>query len=617
MKQKERSNVFSNNFYMLKLLIQLCPGRVVANFLQSIFDCFSWVFYSIIFMRVIFNSFNTYSRFVDIVSFIIFSMLIFCVLSLYSSWFYRRYRPLTDQLINYKINKILFEKAIAVDISCYENSDFYNNYTKAIIEANGRAINVLDNATGIFASVLSSVYVVYTMFLLDYFASLLVIIPVIGSFGFGKLINKVSYQHSQDDVAYNRKKDYVNRTLFLKKFAKEIRLSNIFSVLKRTYDEGYNGLIQNVDKYKNKMLFLRFIHDFLCYPVVYESVWLLAAYRVIVKKTLNIADFVVLATAIVGATNILLGLMDNILSSIQNGLFINNFKTFLKYNEKISENQDGINPEKAYKLEFKNVSFTYEGQSEPALKNIDLDIKSGEKIALVGYNGAGKSTFIKLLMRLYDVTEGEILLNGINIKEYNVKQYRRLFGTVFQDYQVLSMSVIENVLMNEVTNEKQQRVCEEALIKSGVYDKVISLKHGIDTILTKEFDNDGVVLSGGEIQKIAIARALSKDGQIMILDEPSSALDPIAEYEMYETLAKTYKDSKHKMVVLISHRLSATVLSDRIYLFDKGKIIEQGTHKQLINMNGVYFQMFTKQAHNYMQNDNRRVSSEENREVTV
>jgi ATP-binding cassette subfamily B protein len=276
-------------------------------------------------------------------------------------------------------------------------------------------------------------------------------------------------------------------------------------------------------------------------------------------------------------------------------------KEFLEYVPKLSENQDGAVPDKAEaEIAFDHISFTYHGAKEPTLKDISFTIHRKEKIAVVGHNGAGKTTLIKLLMRLYDPDEGTIRYNGIDIREYNVKKYRSLFGSAFQDYQVFAMTVAENVLMRSPQNEQDYERVKDALTRSYVYDKVCSLPNGMDTVLTREFDENGAVLSGGEYQKIAVARAYAKDFEIAVFDEPSSALDPIAEYQLYESIRNVCKD---KTVIFISHRLSSAVLADRIYLFDNGSIIEEGSHQALMEKNGVYADMFRKQAKQYQEEE--------------
>ena len=229
------------------------------------------------------------------------------------------------------------------------------------------------------------------------------------------------------------------------------------------------------------------------------------------------------------------------------------------------------------------------------LKGVDMNINKAEVVSIMGASGAGKSTLVKLLLRFYDPDEGEVLYNGINVKEYNVASLRNAFATVFQDYKNFAISVNENILCHECTDE-EKAIAEKALRQSGVWEKIQSLPNGADTVLTREFEIDGAGLSGGENQKVSAARLFARDFEIAILDEPSSALDPIAEYKMYENLIEV---TKNKTVIYISHRLSSAVLSDRIYVLGNGTILESGSHSELMAQNGEYSKMFTLQASSY------------------
>lgn len=250
-------------------------------------------------------------------------------------------------------------------------------------------------------------------------------------------------------------------------------------------------------------------------------------------------------------------------------------------------------------IEFKNVCFEYK-KNEPVISNLSLKIEGDRVCALVGHNGSGKSTIIKLLFRLYDPTSGEIFVNGINIKEYNLKAYRKQFSAAFQDYKVMAMSVKDNVLMGEKFDNPDE-TAERALKCAGVWDKVSSLTSGMDTIMTREFDNNGAVLSGGEQQKIVVARAFAQQTSVKVFDEPSSALDPIAEYDLYKGIMN---ESKGHITLFISHRLSSVKDADEVFMLENGAIIEQGTHRQLMEREGKYCEMFTKQAQNYLAEEN-------------
>ncbi len=250
---------------------------------------------------------------------------------------------------------------------------------------------------------------------------------------------------------------------------------------------------------------------------------------------------------------------------------------------------------KPHEIEFKNVSFSYPNTGVQVLKNVSIKIKAGERLSVVGLNGAGKTTFIKLLCRLYDTDEGEILLDGVNIREYEYEEYMKLFSVVFQDFRLLAFSAVDNILLGDgAPGENADKVFE----KVGLLDKVNSLPHGRDTMMFRQFDKDGVQLSGGEQQKMAIARALYKDAPVVILDEPTAALDPVAEYEIYCSFNELVGG---KTAVYISHRLSSCKFCDRIAVFSEGTIKELGTHDELVKKeNGIYAEMFSAQAQYYI-----------------
>lgn len=245
-------------------------------------------------------------------------------------------------------------------------------------------------------------------------------------------------------------------------------------------------------------------------------------------------------------------------------------------------------------IEFKNVWFKYPEAEDYTLKDVSLTLNSGEKMSIVGQNGAGKTTFIKLLCRLYEPERGEILINGVNVKEYAFDEYTKLLSVVFQDYKLFSFTIQENMSFNQACNQEELEI---ALQKSGVRDKVASLDKGVETSLYKNFDKEGTELSGGEMQKLAIARAIYKNAPIVVLDEPTAALDPYAEYEIY---AKFNELVKNKTAIYISHRLSSCRFCDKIAVFDNGRLIEQGTHTELKEQNGKYAQMWKAQAQYYV-----------------
>ena len=328
--------------------------------------------------------------------------------------------------------------------------------------------------------------------------------------------------------------------------------------------------------------------------MIFEGVLFYAIYRNLVTQSISLADLTIMTSMMVSMTWILIGLFDDIVNFMKDGVFINNLRGFLDYKEKIPEDYDGYVPDSFESLEFDNVSFSY--TDEETIRNLSFTIRNGEVAALVGHNGAGKTTIIKLLLRLYDPTEGVIRLNGRDIREYNLHAYREIFATTFQDFAIMGMPIRDNVLMGR-HYEDEERIVEDALRKSGVYDRVVRLEKGTRTVMTKEFDENGAVFSGGESQKLAVSRTFAKPAPVKIFDEPSSALDPIAEYELFNNIAK--EGSNHTLL-FISHRLSSVKHCDKVFMLEKGRIIEEGSHEELMNLGGKYAKMYRRQANNYL-----------------
>lgn len=292
------------------------------------------------------------------------------------------------------------------------------------------------------------------------------------------------------------------------------------------------------------------------------------------------------------------------LFSMANGLqqitkrcnYAHRYLEYLKYPAAMEKGSRGVAPGE-HTIEFADVSFRYPRAKNYVLRHINLTIKSGEHLSIVGLNGAGKTTLVKLLCRLYDVTEGKILIDGVNIKEYSEEEYRRLFAVVFQDFELFAFSLKENVALSESEHADTERIAE-VLSLTGLSEDVEKLPEGMDTMIFKSFDEHGTELSGGQQQKTAIARALYRNAPIVILDEPTAALDPIAEYEIYrqfETLVGG------KTAIYISHRLSSCRFCDRIAVFADDTIKEYGTHDELVNREGgIYAEMFHEQAKYYV-----------------
>jgi ATP-binding cassette subfamily B protein len=392
-----------------------------------------------------------------------------------------------------------------------------------------------------------------------------------------------------------RKRSYFNRIFYLNDYAKEIRLNPVADQLKNEFSETNGKVYPIVDKYGKKNALAGFVEDYVSNDILINTVYLgYLVYQTVVKGALSYGSTMALFSASSSLKKSLRNMALMLPKFEQHGLYVEKIRTFLAAESNMESGERELEEGTFRELTVNGVSFAY-GKDADTLHNINLSIKAGEKIAIVGYNGAGKTTLIKLLLRLYDVSQGQICLNGQDIREYDRKNYSSLFATVFQDYKIFASTIADNVKMDVAVKSDAEQI-EQALVQSGFAKRLESLSQGIDTPLTREFEKEGVNLSGGEAQKVAIARTFYKYCPIIILDEPSSALDPISEYQLNQAMLEVAKD---KTVIFISHRLSSTVMADRIYMLEQGNIIEQGNHKELLALGGKYAQMFRMQAEKY------------------
>lgn len=314
------------------------------------------------------------------------------------------------------------------------------------------------------------------------------------------------------------------------------------------------------------------------------------------KKVLTVGDFSMCVAAASSLYWSLAGIVEAAQKITMRCSYAYQFLKFLDYPAAMQKGSREVQSGE-HTIEFSHVGFRYPRSEKDVLKDINLKITSGEHLAVVGLNGAGKTTFIKLLCRLYDVTEGEILVDGINIKEYSEEEYRKLFAVVFQDFQLFAFSLRENIVFGK---EGKEAELEQVLKASGLYEDAVKLDKGLDTMLYKSFDEHGTELSGGQKQKAAISRALYKNAPIVILDEPTAALDPVAEYEIYKQFHSLVGG---KTAIYISHRLSSCKFCDKIAVFADDTIKEYGSHDELVELSGgIYAKMFAAQAKYYVEN---------------
>lgn len=495
------------------------------------------------------------------------------------------------------IQRELMEKARLMDLKYYDIPEYYDDFVIAAAQSETMVTLAITSVGRITASLLAMLIagtLIITMNpIIAIFPITGFIINIITRF----IITKLEYQYSLEKAKIGRKADYSKRVFYQPEYAKEIKLTGIEDALMEQYDEAIREERKMALKYSLKILPPTLINWICTFTVCqFFAVPVYLAYLAIEKQSIALGDVASLSNA----SNEIKSRLDDMNYALVD------FQTVGQYAEKFRRFMDNeINiegckgevpvPENDCTLELKNVSFKYKDSENYVIRNVNLTVKKGEKLALVGENGAGKSTLIKLIMRLYDVTEGEITFGGVDIRKLNTRDYRRKIGTVFQDFQIYGAALSENVKTDFVTESDREKITA-ALKKADLGNKLAKLPNGIDTELTKEFSESGTMLSGGESQKAAIARIFMRDTPIAILDEPSSALDPIAEYRLNKNMLE---NAENQAVILISHRLSTTKDADRIVLLEHGQIAESGTHSQLLENDGRYAQMWRVQAEKY------------------
>lgn len=593
LKDHQKVPVLENVIYAFKLIWRadklLFIGYLMQNIARSIFDV---LIQNVLFLKVLLTVIEGERDFGIYVKY----LFMFAGASLVSKliqWVGCSFEKFSTKRVLKRLNNMVFEKAGELDVSCYEDPEFYNKYQRAVNVMEYGYFDILCyDLSYIAGSLLSFAFVVGTISFINPIY-LLFLLPAVFVFAVEIYKSRCVYQRDMKMTTNNRIKAYIQRTVFLKEYSKDMRTSNIFAVLMKRFDAAVKSNIIILRQYGVKLFLYSMLSSLLNEFIPIIGTYAAAAYQFSVKGNMTVSGFSVILSSVNFVRNSAMDIAECFDELSQMAMYFQNLKEFFAYEPKVISGKKQADVFES--LELKNVSFRYPSAEKNSINNLSLKINRGETVAVVGINGAGKSTLVKLLLRFYDVSDGEILYNGVNIKEYEINSLRGRFATVFQDYKNFALSVYENVMCQRCS-DKDKELAKNALIKSGVWDKISSLENGGDTLLSREFDEKGAGLSGGENQKVSTARLFAKEFDIAILDEPSSALDPIAEYGMYENLVSATRD---KTVMYISHRLSSAVLSDKIYVLGSGRLIESGTHTELMAAGGEYAKMFELQSKSY------------------
>lgn len=587
--------VFAQQWYMTKFCFRKTPGFMAFHLFESIklqisiFMEFTW---SVGYVLTVAEEGGDYKKILMCMGILMaaigVSTVTFAIYSHYAL-------PKNKQVLYRALRMEIYEKAKESDLSCYDDKDFYETFILATEETDRCVDRYLDAVNVMLGQMISVLCAIFYCAYINPAALLVMAVFIPLELACVKQENKRTVAARMERVAHEQKREYENRVFYLSDYAGELRLYPQMKEKCRIDYTKANQEIQSVNRKYGKQLFAYgLLHEVLLSRIFKDgAVWTILLYQMLVLRILSGAMLVTSRACIFRISRNFGRVIDGYRLAAENTAYICRIREFLQMRSAMVTDGDETVPEGSGSLVAKHVDFGY-FPDKPVLRDITFTVRPKQKIALVGYNGSGKTTLVKLLLRLYDPSAGSILYHGKDIREYQIMAYRRSIGSVFQDFKIYAATLKENVLMDVEDGSREENYGVELALHDAHFTLEDNrLTYQIETPLTTEFEKDGVNLSGGEAQKVAIARTLYRRQNVIIMDEPSSALDPLAEYRLNQELNGIAKD---KTVIFISHRLSTVRDADCIYMMENGRIVERGTHEELLAQKGKYAAMWKIQA---------------------
>jgi ATP-binding cassette subfamily B protein len=507
----------------------------------------------------------------------------------------RLFEHVLNARLGHAINTDIIRKALSLDLQYFEDAAFYDKLQNARREADYRALGIINGVFLVTQNVIT---------LVSFAALLLAFSPLITLILFGATIPAFIAQSKYSHMYFRlltwrapefRRMQYLEHVLTVDNTVKEIKLFGLGEPLLRRYSQTFWQFFKEDTALARRRSLISLGWGLLA-TFSYYGAYAFIIYQA-VAGVITLGGMTLYLTLFRQSQGTFQGLFDNVARLYENGLFMDNLFGFLRLTPQMARaEQPAHMPARLSRgLEFRGVSFRYPGRDGWALRDVNLKIAPGEKIALVGPNGAGKTTLIKLLTRLYDPTEGQILLDGVDLRDYDPDELRKRIGVIFQDFVKYQLSARENIGFGQIDRLEDQPRIDDAAERGGADTVVAELPEGMDTMLGRWFDK-GNELSGGQWQKIALSRAFMRDGEVLVLDEPTAALDAEREYEIFQRFREL---TEGKIAVLISHRFSTVRMADRIAVIEGGTITEYGSHAELLARGGTYARLFELQAEGY------------------
>jgi len=492
------------------------------------------------------------------------------------------------------INEFL-QKTIDLDLGYFDKTASYDKYNRAF----GNCCKVIDSINMILASLITSVlniiFIVGLLIWMDIYMFIVIGVTIVITFLVNNKLKKIDYDYSKLFSEKNKQLNYLYRLFYIPQLVREMKSNNLSNYIFRI-KQDFNADTVSLTKsqVKSHMPFSIFLGSL---NIVENSVVALYFGFSVIMGRIEVAVFFTCINAYNQLKSTIMNLASIYTQLYSNSLFASDYIDFLQSKETITLNREGELLQNVHSIEFANVSFKYPNSNSMTISNVSFKITKGDKVAIIGKNGAGKTTIIKLLLRLYDPVSGEILINGLNIKNYNTESLRNTIQTLFQDFAIYAFSIKDNISLGR--NISHEGILE-ALDKVEIRNKIESLQHSLDTPITSQLYADGIELSGGEAQKLAISRIYANNPKTFVMDEPTSNLDPHAEYLLYNRLLED--TNKESTIIVISHRLTLTYKMSKIIVLEQGHVAEQGSHDELINLKGIYHSMYSVQAIKYIDN---------------
>ncbi len=551
------------------------------------------VFYGVHFIRMILAGLETKRSFGHILAVLVFMFVINILFSRFNQYYKDIYLPIFKLKVDYYMNEKIMRKANSIPYDIANSPEELDKYNR-IIKNSSEMIMQAYQSFGLVCGLLEAfIMVLYYIINVDIFAIVLSSFPLLYSYFLAEKSAEFKYELDKKISSFSRKKEYAKRVFYLHNYTAEIRTSKIGRIVKGIYQEGF---MQTEDAYLRngkKIALIAFLELLLGDAIAMVLPLVYVVIRMLCGAQYLMGDFIGITQAITIFSSDVEWMLDTMLELKSASLYISDYIDYISQEEDQVREGKKLDKTNEFHIVFDHVQYQYPGNSEGvlALEDVSVDIRSGEKIAVVGENGAGKTTFVSLLVNLISCSDGRILLNGTDINAYGRRELKSFFGVVCQDYQIYPVSIRDNVSINGCIADAD---IKDAIIKVGLADRI----NDINLVVGKEINDKGLELSGGERQRLALARVVANKFPVVILDEPTSALDALTERNINQLILSALKDT-NRTLIFISHKLSTTKLVDRILVFEHGRIVEQGNHDQLMKKEGLYSRMYNEQSNMY------------------